>query len=469
MPYPNEHAARLRSPEDFSPDTFRRTSGGTIFGRVDVPKTIDIIWGKLKGADSADDFPVPQALRFPVKNWTADEAKAWLKKNEVTYISFEKASGAKEGEGMEEDGKLKTYPAEAFMLSEAETDLKVLLADEDEKPRRVRMVVNSGKVHGHHIWGRMVLDASRGTVGNPNKSILVEHDPLLIAGATDRMAIEESGRTTAEGYLTDKTDIGRERMALLSEGHPFEVSCFVLPKRVVRLSEGQTREVNGRQVEGPCHVFQDWKIREVSLCALGADERTSAVALSDKREAVQVLLLGEDIDHTNGKDKGMEETTTTTEDTQEETTDDTESTEEVEASENAEETEETTEGESTEDEVKESHPADVERARCSAIVKKANALGLYELGQACIDDGLTVDAAVIKLQDARLQQLQKGASVAPGANDGDEVTPADGKLSIEDQAKADWEKMDEGARTAFFRKYEFYLAYRQHQAELEND
>ena len=92
MPYPNEHAARLRDPADFDPDSFRRTNGGTIYGSKTVPATIGIIWGKLKGANAPSDNPIPQALRFPTADWTAAEARKWLSDNEITTVSFEPAS-----------------------------------------------------------------------------------------------------------------------------------------------------------------------------------------------------------------------------------------------------------------------------------------------------------------------------------------------------------------------------------------
>jgi HK97 family phage prohead protease len=92
-PFPNEHAARLRNPRDFNPTTFRRTRGGTIFGSKKVPSTIGIIWGKLKGADEPSDNPIPQSLRFNKDNWTVDEAKKWLKDNNIKVILFEAASG----------------------------------------------------------------------------------------------------------------------------------------------------------------------------------------------------------------------------------------------------------------------------------------------------------------------------------------------------------------------------------------
>ena len=96
MPYPNEHSLRLQPPNKF--DEFRRTNGGKLFNRIEVPKTISIIWGHVRGA--AKGVFVPQALRFPTKDWTKAEAKKWIKDNELEG-SFEPAS--KKEETMEEE------------------------------------------------------------------------------------------------------------------------------------------------------------------------------------------------------------------------------------------------------------------------------------------------------------------------------------------------------------------------------
>ena len=92
MPYPNKHSARLKNPDDFDPKSFRRTEGGTLYGKIKVPATIGIIWGKLKGKAKPSDPVVPQALRFPTKNWTEEHARKWLKDNNIKPISFEPAS-----------------------------------------------------------------------------------------------------------------------------------------------------------------------------------------------------------------------------------------------------------------------------------------------------------------------------------------------------------------------------------------
>lgn len=90
-PYPNEHSARLQDPDRFDEKTYRRKKDGTIYGKIKVPATISVIWGKLKEHNKPADNPIPQALRFPIENWTVAEAKKWLKDNNIKYTRFEPA------------------------------------------------------------------------------------------------------------------------------------------------------------------------------------------------------------------------------------------------------------------------------------------------------------------------------------------------------------------------------------------
>lgn len=87
MTFPNEHSLRLEKPIY---DKYRRTEGGTIFGSLDVPKTISIIWGHINSEKQQAWHP--QALRFPTRDWSVTEAKGWIKKNIKNYISFTEAT-----------------------------------------------------------------------------------------------------------------------------------------------------------------------------------------------------------------------------------------------------------------------------------------------------------------------------------------------------------------------------------------
>jgi hypothetical protein len=87
-PYPNEHAARMKNPDDFEADSFRNK---TLPGKAGVR----IVMGKLKGETAM----TTQAYRFAADSFTPEQAKKWLKDNDVKTIGFEPAVKAKESDG----------------------------------------------------------------------------------------------------------------------------------------------------------------------------------------------------------------------------------------------------------------------------------------------------------------------------------------------------------------------------------
>jgi HK97 family phage prohead protease len=78
-PYPNEHACRLKNPDDFQDGTFRRMK------REHEGKEYSVILGRLKGEDTMTE----QAYRYDKKVWSAKEAGAHCKSHDG---SFEAAS-----------------------------------------------------------------------------------------------------------------------------------------------------------------------------------------------------------------------------------------------------------------------------------------------------------------------------------------------------------------------------------------
>lgn len=77
-PYPNEHSARVRDPDEFEKDSFRRKN---------IAGGVDIIIGRLKGEKTL----TTQAYRFDASKFTVEQAKKWLKDHNVKYKSFEPA------------------------------------------------------------------------------------------------------------------------------------------------------------------------------------------------------------------------------------------------------------------------------------------------------------------------------------------------------------------------------------------
>jgi len=107
-PFPNEHWARIKNPDNF--DQFRRKNDE--FG-----SGIDVIYGKKKGGKME-----VQAIRFDKDKFTVAEAKKWLKDNDYKAILFEPASGKEEKKKSE---------TEEVQEQEAEEEINDAMEDDE--------------------------------------------------------------------------------------------------------------------------------------------------------------------------------------------------------------------------------------------------------------------------------------------------------------------------------------------------
>lgn len=89
-PYPNEHACRLKDPNAFEPDSFRRTS------RVHEGKKYDVIMGRLKDETTMTE----QAYRYPKDTWSETEARAHCKDHGGRFEAAEKCKYCDEAEDL---------------------------------------------------------------------------------------------------------------------------------------------------------------------------------------------------------------------------------------------------------------------------------------------------------------------------------------------------------------------------------
>lgn len=79
MPYPSEHSSRIKQP--LSQET-------AVFARKQIAPGISIILQRPKSGGTME----VQSYRFDKNQFSAEEAKNWLKKHDIRYISFEPAS-----------------------------------------------------------------------------------------------------------------------------------------------------------------------------------------------------------------------------------------------------------------------------------------------------------------------------------------------------------------------------------------
>lgn len=219
MPYVNEHSARLRNPKNFDKKTFRRTEGGTIYGKIKVPKTIGIIWAKLIGKSKPSDYPIPQALRFRIKSWTVKKAKDWLKKNKIKYQLFEPAK-QKEKSSMPKN----TAPIKACIFN---SGAKVTFAEgeADKKETQFRIVGYTGGIMKNHwFWGNVAFDLKGMTFAKRPTPVLAEHFRDSRIGFTTMQDI--SDKVVVEGPFLDN-EKAQQLKADMKKGFPMEASLLV--------------------------------------------------------------------------------------------------------------------------------------------------------------------------------------------------------------------------------------------------
>jgi len=273
IPYENEHSARLRDPKDFDPKSFRRTNGGIIYGKIKVPKTIAIIWAKLKRKNKPKDSPIPQALRFSVKTWSVTSAKAWLKKNNVKIQSFEPAK-KKEKQSMSND----TAPTKACIFND-NAEVTFAKSDSGQEKNSFRIVGYSGGIiKDHWFWGNLGLDLKGMKFAKSRTPVLEEHFNQSRIGFTTKQEI--SDKVIVEGPFLDN-DNAQKLKADMQKGFPMEASLLVPPSIVEHIKEGETTKVNGQTLKGPGTVFRKSNVLEVSMCVFGADSKTKSSAYAD--------------------------------------------------------------------------------------------------------------------------------------------------------------------------------------------
>jgi len=471
FPYPSEHSARLRDPKDFDPESYKRKNGGTIYGKIKVPKTIAIIWAKLKGKSKPKDPPIPQSLRFPIKNWTVEKAKKWLKNNNIKPLKFEPASkndkeslaqsydcecikcGHKEtykdhcsahkcpkcggqmrraerpGPGQEKHAE--SIPKAALRFREEEPiEILTLKEGEKTKKRRFSMIAHSGKIMlNHWCWGNFAIDLSGVSIGRRKNPALRDHNSERIVGWTEDINIDRKKGIIADGIFSEKTEDGKLALDLADEGFPWQASIYIPPLLIEKVAEGEEAEVNGQKLKGPGTIFRKSILREVSFCALGADENTSASALKNKGDNIYLdVEIIEDQPKKEGDEMKFSELTLDV------------------LKEQRSDLVDEISGAAKEEGLKEGKEiaAKEERQRIANILKEAKTFEKMEdLANELIENGATVEEAIQKFKDKKLKDLENAAPKSPGPNDNLEAEKGKGNLSVEQKAEKEWEKSSE--------------------------
>lgn len=150
-------------------------------------------------------------------------------------------------------------------------------AEDDTTPRKFSGIAYSGgAITDHPFFPRVAFDLSSTKLSTPAPALLDHYKPV---GVIKAAAIDNDIRIDGE-LFSDLEGDGKNIASMADRGMPWQMSVGIWPGRVEQVKAGAKVKLNGQEFEGPLTVFRDNRVREVSFCPLGADDRTSAEVFS---------------------------------------------------------------------------------------------------------------------------------------------------------------------------------------------
>ena len=152
-------------------------------------------------------------------------------------------------------------------------DLSVDPGEEGKKKRTFSGVAYSGEViTDHWYWTRVIFDLDSMQIKGRIPALL-EHSSRQRAGAINTHTISHQEGLVVHGDLMSN-EFGTQVAQDSDDGFPWQMSVRIEPAKTEEVAADQTVIVNGKTLQGPITIFRGGRIREVSFCALGADENT---------------------------------------------------------------------------------------------------------------------------------------------------------------------------------------------------
>ena len=286
MPFPNEHAARLKDPEQYDSFARKNNEGG---------EGIDFIYGIKDGVSEL------QAIRFDKTRFTTQEAKAWLKSHDFEPIMFEEASERKimsdeeramvsisvhvdtedvaeiieaQTEAMVAEAQIalegSAQPEEAPVEQPMEIDVEVMddrkagervtRADamearvESVDDRRVSMSISSempvGRSYGEEVLDHNPESIDLSFLNSGRAPLLMDHDPERQIGVIESVNLDGSARKLRATVRFGKSALASEVYGDVADLIRGNVSIGYSIGKMVKENDGRTyRATNWRPVE----------------------------------------------------------------------------------------------------------------------------------------------------------------------------------------------------------------------------
>lgn len=185
---------------------------------------------------------------------------------------------------VESDGITKV-PKSAFSFTDPEAFAKV------DKEGNVDIVCYSGKpIKGHWYWGDLAIDVMGADFPKKFYPILEQHDLMRKVGFSVK-PLNDNNQLSLKNVTFVDTEASKEFQTISKQGFPFEASITGRPTIIEQLEDGESAQVNGYMMKGPCSIWRKWTYKETSICVFGYDSNTRSRALTENDEEVEVSLL----------------------------------------------------------------------------------------------------------------------------------------------------------------------------------
>ena len=161
--------------------------------------------------------------------------------------------------------------------------------------RALTGIAYSGEiVTDHGYWSRLVIDLASLSVDAPIPLLSCHNQDETVGMVT--LATTQAGNLAIEARLfADVDDEAAAIAAKADKGFPWQLSVGIRPTSIEEIQTGVTLSINNRNFQGPLTVFRGGRVREISICAIGADSRTSATVLN-AGDFIEIPLITHEVD-----------------------------------------------------------------------------------------------------------------------------------------------------------------------------
>ncbi len=135
-----------------------------------------------------------------------------------------------------------------------------------------------GVITDHSYFNRVVFDLATTTIETP-LPLLCNHDRNCVVGViTEASTLGQI--SISSNLFTSIDDEADEIAAKADAGMPWQLSVGIFPGEISEIQAGVEVFINGQSMIGPLTLFKNNRVREVSVVALGADDKTRASVFS---------------------------------------------------------------------------------------------------------------------------------------------------------------------------------------------